>query len=492
MKILWAEDDFDKHWLEDSEKKFDYNLIKDFTKAYYEINKNIDDYDFVILDMNLEGSNDGTKLIQDICKEFKLEDTKKLLNEGGYYLFIQLIINNFPKDRIVCFTGNYGPNDGLDSLLDTLKTSSNAVEQEDILKKINKQSKGKITEKISEHEGEHKNKPSPEEVITIIQDYFKTLGNPTTSYQSENESIDFRKRFLDARIQCPKIIAKGDHNALPEHLERFSEDPYILLRRAIINACNYLIESLKNKECKIEINKALDENHFNNDQSLFLLQKLKIFLPICQPHDENDHILSDLLRFVNHDWDKIDWDDIKKNQQSINAVFMKIVKSVRNSSAHGNIFNSAGCDLVAFILLINMRVLFSLPDKTLPYEKEFLKIISIPTEEDLSDHKSLAYKLSGRYLRIRNTFTKPWALKIDDIYQVDYGEKLNDKQKKYLLDSFYDYFWYLTSTPKTTPLIKDQRNKLSLTIEFKEYNYTTSPYLLDFSKHLYTQTFNKD
>ncbi len=417
-----------------------------------------------------------------------------MLSEGGYYLFIQLIINKFPRDRIVCFTGNYVPRNNIDSLCNDLQIVSNRDEKNKLLDEINVLSGGEIGKEIAEHLEEQGIAPEKHEIISIIRKYSKTLDVPTTASQlGENGPTNFQDRFKEARIPTPTIISKGAENKkLPEYLKPFSVDPYILLRRAIFNACEFLTEKLNDTASDIKINKALDKNYFNHDQTFFLLLKLKTFLPICEPHDDNDHFLSDLIRFVNHDWDKINWDDIRGKKPTIETVFMQILKSVRNRSAHGSIFNSAHVDQVAFILLINMRVLFSLPDKTLPYEEEFLKLISKPTEENRLDHKSLVYKLSDRYLNIRNTFYRPWSLKIDEIYDIKNNNKLSDKKIKYLLDSFYDYFWYLTSIPETTPLIKDKNHGLSLTISFKKFDYTTHPYLLEFSKHLYTKTFEKN
>jgi hypothetical protein len=493
MKILWIEDDLDEAWLGISKDEFHYKHIKDFSKAHDEINKNISAYDFIILDMNLEGSDSDTSLIKGICERFEIKTPQVLLTEGGYYLFIQLMINKFPSDRILCFTGNYVPPHKITTLYKTLKNASNSVDRKALFNEINTASEDAIGKLIRAFKADKDREPNSQEKLSIVEEYSKIIDTNTTSF------ID---RFREARIPTPKIISKGDEKEkLPEYLGRFSNNHYILLRRGIINASHYFVKNTEgspNLHSNIKVRPELFSKNFDADDAILLIESILGLLPIEEPSDEGkNHIVDEFIRLLAHHWDSVDLKKINNLTHKDLALrsFVEIMKTVRNWSAHNNIFMHADYSLCSFIFLIQMRALFKFPDTTQDYENELLKIIGTPCEKELFKNKEKIFprELRTLYIKIFNDFSDGSShdFRVPRLINSALLKDSRDgiSNEKYL-NSLYDYFWFTLSKPKFKASKEIKNNNVNvLQIEYIPFPFSKMEYLTDFARHFYTKSF---
>ncbi|SVB55068.1 uncharacterized protein METZ01_LOCUS207922, partial [marine metagenome] len=109
MRILWVEDDPEiskKTYFGSSILDFhDVQQVRDFDKAYVEVDYNLDKYDYVVIDINLINSVFG-EYAEKLKNKFGLNKDSQFLQEAGFHIYIKLIEKGFPKERIIFFSAN--------------------------------------------------------------------------------------------------------------------------------------------------------------------------------------------------------------------------------------------------------------------------------------------------------------------------------------------------------------------------------------------------
>ena len=108
LNILWVEDNFSpekqKTWFNGRNLEVKTNFIS----ALEAIHENLNQYDLVILDIDLENSPQDEKITKLAKYFFKTE--AEFLKESGIFLFLKLIERGFTRDRIIFLTGNADEN----------------------------------------------------------------------------------------------------------------------------------------------------------------------------------------------------------------------------------------------------------------------------------------------------------------------------------------------------------------------------------------------
>ena len=97
----------------------------------------------------------------------------------------------------------------------------------------------------------------------------------------------------------------------------------------------------------------------------------------------------------------------------------KIVKNVRNWSAHSNLFEDADEKLATFLFLVNMRVMFALPDDILSYERQALRLYSEPLNAD-----EMAGIIDRREIPLARTYEKIKKLSVKSYRDSIYFEEM--------------------------------------------------------------------
>jgi len=359
------------------------------------------------------------------------------------------------------------------------------------LSKINHHSGGYIKSELNKLGRD----PEHLEILSIIDQYSKTLENP--------ETPSFLDRFKEARIPIPKIISKGDEKEkLPQYLGRYSNNHYILLRRGVINASHYFIKNTEGSlslHSYIKVNSGLFSKPFEKDHAILLIESILRLLPIEEPNeDEKKYIINEFIRLLAHHWESVDSKKIDNYPHEILArkSFVQIMKTVRNWSAHNQIFMHADYPLCTFIFLIQMRALFDFPTDTQDYEIELLEILGDPCKKELwiNKEKILPRELSILYLQIFKDFSDENTrdFRVHPLINSALEKSKNEITDETYLKSLYYYFWFKLSKPIVKPL-RDLKNINAnvFQIEYSPFPFSKIPYLIDFARYIYNKTLQK-
>ena len=224
MRILWVEDEIEENTDISVTKVFrslDLDLhevvqIRSFDEAYEIINDlhitlQLEYIDFVVLDIDLSKSVPGEHT-RKLTKQFEPKDD--FLIKAGFDLFIQLIEQGFPRDRIIFYTANTSHgNEELLQISETLKQSEN--EENEL---AFEQSRKLLEDKLPSE----KMKSSFEESIES-----GTLSQFLAELESELQHIginqtyeELQEQFRTARIEVPNAESKLNSSGLEPWLQK--------------------------------------------------------------------------------------------------------------------------------------------------------------------------------------------------------------------------------------------------------------------------------
>lgn len=234
--------------------------------------------------------------------------------------------------------------------------------------------------------------------------------------EKESTFADFARHCQDALIPPPDAFEKGGgYTDFRAWLQKRQEDPYIALRRAVIEGCEYLKKHIKSGDSVIQFWGFLPKDEPTGRDTridiIDYLDTLQAFLPALA-HSDNQSLadrrrLEQLYRlFVRalaHEWDAAQPLDTHLNLQDTLRTFGLIMKSGRNWMAHTSLLNQLAADDVAFLFLVNMRAMFKLDPATTLYERALLALISRTTDEPITfpNEDQLRNDLSQSYLSVK-------------------------------------------------------------------------------------------
>lgn len=176
-----------------------------------------------------------------------------------------------------------------------------------------------------------------------------------------------------------------------------------------------------------------------------------------------------------------------------------IMKCTRNWITHNStLFNELDETIVAYLFMINMRLMFSFDKAVQPYEKILLNLFKDDDLPKLDTFKNQAasksFPLSKAYLELKNLVLDE-RQKNNNIHDGFYFNELannlqqinssvrNDKQLFYKL--LYQMFWLSTSNP----FISTGNRRNLLEIKFWDFEYHKKPYLFELAWHIYSRSF---
>ncbi|MDO9162594.1 MAG: hypothetical protein Q8N35_15595 [Methylococcaceae bacterium] len=429
LKILWVEDQLggkQTEWFGNRP----VTVITNFDDAEKTIINDIEKFDLVVLDINLEESG-VTENINKHAKAYDL-DTSVFLKECGMTLFLTLLENGFPKERIVFLTAN---SDEKTNLLDKLQSG---LEQKDfdlvdsILAEIQN---GLGEEQVNECQ-KLITAGDINLLIGYLKEYFEDLNKGTTP----NTYDSFCAAYKRCRIKPPEAINKNLQNVkeyLVQWLNGHENNQYLVLRRGIIDGCGFLKSHTKkddsniqfrdfikldnNKKASIEIPTTEIENYLDA-----LIQSLVIREPIDESALNIQYRL--FLRALVHVWEENIDPNKKYNYNDINT-FAWLSKMTRNWTSHSNLLEPLNPQIIAFLFMVNMRAMFKIPPETQSFEDILLSCISTSKEID----ESLENKIEALENNINNTLL---TLKIPEYKEDKNGNRILDKYDKEKMKDF--------------------------------------------------------
>ena len=278
--------------------------VAEFHGAYEENVKDLSrNIDVIIIDINLVNQRKGSE-------PTKPEGFGADFHEnGGLYLYTQIIKSGFPHNRICLMTANA--------------------------------EKGK--------------------------DFF------APSAENKGSSIGtLRQKCLDSFIDPPEIFTKGSNSKFQEWISTLiNESPYLKFRRGVIDEIDYVrgnmkqLNTLQNpgqKESQTRKFLAFNEFLYTPDFTMLEVDKYLDGIELVIPHSlysdrEEEALKRLLLRTLSHEWQRA----IPFSKDGLNAdklAFGTIMKLTRDCMSHSNKFDSIDWNTLNIFLLLNFRSMF--------------------------------------------------------------------------------------------------------------------------------------
>ena len=400
------------------------------------IKNRLEEIDYIILDINLvpyledDPINSSLKSILSEFHNYSAQENESLLEQrerikalcsdaqlkenGGYYLFTQLIVEKgFPKQHIL-FCSNHG------------------------------------------------------DTTTSIQDTFKS-----------------------AKIALPPIYKKSDKE-VNEWVKSCYENPYSRLRRGIIEGCRSIIKLIEDNNLTkddLKFNDFINESEkkVSFEDMRDYVKVLEKSLPLREPNDSDKAVFYKLfIRTLSHEWEAAEPKNIKG--------LAWIMKNTRNWIVHNsNLFNALDEQMLAYLFIVNMRVMFNFDEAVQPYEKILFNLFDDKLAREV-------FEAQNKNELIRPPITKAYCdiknLALDnnvkDAFlfstlanniQESNSPVRNDKQLFTKL--LYQMFWLINSYPRV-----DTRNRKVLEINFSDFKYPEKSYLFELARHIYKRSFS--
>ena len=312
----------------------------------------------------------------------------------------------------------------------------------------------------------------PEEAGIVIFTMLLESGFPkerilflTANAGTENNTYDkFKDYFNSALMPLPEYLIKdGD---APEKLSKKLEsriNPYLTLRRGIIEGCGFLKEHInddnfirfssfvkgtKEKKPVIEISSDDIKNY---------LDTVEQFLPVRQPKVINDTYRL-FLRTLVHEWEEsIDPQETTEKYGGEIHTYAGLSKQTRNWVSHAKLLEPLNSEIIAFLFLANMRAMFKLSPEVQDYEHILLKCITntpdAVIDDDNLDNHIIAFNSNVDQIlfpldipltkerKDKNGSAEPrpkyFSEKINDVYKNNTGKSKQHNYKRFLFQYFF-------------------------------------------------------
>ncbi|MEF3075699.1 hypothetical protein V2P20_11755 [Methylobacter sp. Wu1] len=292
---------------------------------------------------------------------------------------------------------------------------------------------------------------------------------------------------------------------------KLRKNNYLVLRRGIIEGCRHIVKLIEeNKLTKDD----LRFNHFISetekkvsiDDLQDYIKVLEKFLPLRAPSN-NSSLYKLFIRTLAHEWEAAEPKQLnKQNKQNGAYAFSWIMKMSRNWLAHGKVFEQLNPQDVAYLFIVNMRAMFDLGDKLLPYESHLLRLFTNVLREDemkarIGDppHKKNTENYNQRKIPLVENYAALLMKYNSHARQaINFHDALNNLQKNndnasdsdFFIKGLYQTFWFLTSIGEVyIPQDEEQIRKFHcLNYQFKYFDYQKD-YLFELARHIYNSSF---
>jgi hypothetical protein len=195
---------------------------------------------------------------------------------------------------------------------------------------------------------------------------------------------ELKGKFASANIKLPlssnpdkPFLTKDDAADIKQWLNDAQHD-YFVLRRGIIEGCRHISTNMSEDKLRFKdfINETVKKVSIEDLHDY--VKVLENFLPLREPSDTHKAVLYKLfVRTLSHEWEAAEPKQLnKQNKQNGLYAFSWIMKMSRNWLAHGKVFEQLTAPDLAYLFIVNMRAMYDLGDKLLPYEKRLLGLFS--------------------------------------------------------------------------------------------------------------------
>jgi len=497
LKILWVEDEYSEQKQVSWFNNRSVCLKTSFDEAENAINHCLTQFDLIVLDINLEKS-EHTDKVKELAKQFSITE-QAFLQESGMNLFLNLLEHGFPKQQIIFLTANADINI---CRIDELREANNQEDYDGFDEIL-----GVIRNELSEETGNKCSELIKADDIEGLCQYLENYFNDLNDGGINNTYNRFCEAYRRCRIEPPKAINKSLNEAkqhLNHWLENHERNDYLILRRGVIEGCQYL-KKLPEDQLRFKEFIKESEKQPSIDDIRDYLDVLANFLPLREP--ENTASLYKLfIRTLAHEWEAAE-PKILDRQNELFA-FSWIMKMTRNWLAHSKVFEQLTAEDVAYLFIVNMRAMFDLGDQLLAYESHLLSLFSAPiTADEMKDkagdnpRKRNDRNPTGRELPLVENYAALLKKTGNTWQAINFHDALNNLQKNkgkesdsnFLIQGLYQTFWFLTSSGGVYIPANDEQVKdfAVLNYQFKHFDYQKSQFLLELARHIYNLSFPK-
>jgi len=313
--------------------------------------------------------------------------------------------------------------------------------------------------------------------------------------------------FDKAKMRLPKIPTKEDtdKNFVRQWVRERRENPYYVLRRGILNGCQYVQALLKEQpEAAIQFDEFVKTDNNSPPRTISVpemldyLESLQNILPLRHP-DHPQRLYKLFVRSLAFEWDVAQPYLVGRNQDGQLQAFGWIMKNVRNWAVHKNLFENLTEKEVAFLFLIDMRAMFQLEiTETKFFEKALLSLFDSPLSQDemLSIIKYKNLNLAKSYSSLK------WKGRDDKDDVVTFVGMLNnlvnrDKiSQDEISHSLFQMFWHGLSrarvnnvTTSTERHGKIENAGIWYTFQIHDYGSAhPNSFLFQLARHIYSES----
>jgi hypothetical protein len=234
LNILWIEDEYSEQKQQKWFKDRNVTVRTSFDAAEQIINSELNRYDIVVLDINLENSEQSEN-VKKYANHFGFDDVREFLKASGMNLYFMLLEYGFPKDRIVFLTANANETT---SQINDLRQAFNSGDDSEVDKLIKVITAGFCDEeKIKTCSFFDKDEFNEDDFNSLV-DYLSSCFSGLNNSQQKNTYEILQETARSCRIEIPRAFNKNT-NQLDIELTEFESD-YLVLRRGVIDGCKYL------------------------------------------------------------------------------------------------------------------------------------------------------------------------------------------------------------------------------------------------------------
>jgi len=303
-------------------------------------------------------------------------------------------------------------------------------------------------------------------------------------------------KFASANIKFPlssnpdkPFLTKDDDTDIKQWLNDARSD-YFVLRRGIIEGCRYIVKLIE--ESKLNTDNLIFNDFISEPEKKVTIEDmrdyvkvLEKFLPLREPNNKTS-LYKLFIRTIAHEWEAAEPKNIKG--------LAWIMKNTRNWIVHNsNLFNALDEQMLAYLFIVNMRVMFNFDDVVQPYEKILLNLFAdddlIKKEVFEAQSKNELIPSSGAYCDLQNLVSDK---NVKDAFRFpalanniqESNSPLRD-DKQLFAKLLYQMFWLINSYPLVE--IKNREVK----IKFKVFDYSKKPpYIFELARHIYNRSFS--
>lgn len=313
----------------------------------------------------------------------------------------------------------------------------------------------------------------------------------------------FEKACNALKIEKPKHpFTKGkDDSELRNWLSEKANNPYLTLRRGVIEGCRFLADRLSKKSSDALGNFLIfhKSKDVSEDERLYVLNYLKIlerFFPLHPSDDEEsrENICLLFLKELGADWEMnsriAGVTDITNPELMFETTCQNQMRTLRNWTAHSKMDKELTEKEVAYLFMIGMRAYVKSDiGKPEHYEKILFKLFE-PSPDYRENIVSGNHLAESYCLLLKNC--KEMKEGFTELVNEFGGPKKNPREtvQKWSVKLLYQAFWHgLFPVESSKAALSSGTNQVDIKITFTPDDLPRDSFLDELAKHIFSESF---